>query len=108
MFLGNLINQSRSCYSQGSHFSVFKWLNNEGMRALYLVGSADEVQVVAVEELADHISSKRERDPTIVFSPALDVLVWVRPQQITQEAWWEKYTILTTNSMLSGEALTGK
>lgn len=63
------------------------------MRVLYLVGSADEVQVVAVEELADHISSKGERDTAVVFSPALDVLVWVRPQQITQEAWREEYTI---------------
>ncbi len=63
----------------------------------YLVGSADEVQVVAVEELADHIGPKGERDTAVVFSPALDVLVWVRPQQITQEAWREKYTVLTTS-----------
>jgi len=63
----------------------------------YLVGSADEVQVVAVQELADHISSKGEGDTTVVLPPALDVLVWVRPQQITQEAWREKYTILTTS-----------
>lgn len=52
----------------------------------HLVGSADEVQVVAVEELADHISSECERDAAVVLSPALDVLVWVRPQQIAEEA----------------------
>ena len=61
---------------------------------LYLVGSADEVQVVAVEELADHIGAKGEGDAAVVFSPALDVFIGVRPQQVTQEAWEEKYTIL--------------
>ena len=54
------------------------------------MGSADEVQVVAVQELADHISSEREGDAAVVFPPALDVLIGVRPQQITQEAWQEE------------------
>ena len=53
----------------------------------YLVGSADQVQVVAVQELADHISSEGEGDAAVILAPALDVLVWVRPQQIAQEAW---------------------
>ena len=43
----------------------------------YLMGSADEVQVMAVEELADYIRSKGEGDPAVVLSPALHVLVWV-------------------------------
>ena len=70
----------------GSRSSVFKGLNKDGTCLRYLVGSADEVQVVAVEELADHISSEGEGDAAVVLSPALHVLVWVRPQQITQEA----------------------
>lgn len=41
---------------------------------------------MAVEEFTDHISSKGEGDAAVIFSPALDVLVGVRPQQITQEA----------------------
>ena len=41
------------------------------------MGSADEVQVMAVEELADYIRSKGEGDPAVVLAPALDVLVWV-------------------------------
>ena len=51
----------------------------EGWRGggVYLVGSADQVQVVTVEELADHISSKSKGDTAVVLSPALDVLVWV-------------------------------
>ena len=54
---------------------------------MYLVGSTDEIQIMTVEELADHVSAKGEGDAAVVFSPALDVLVWVRPQQIAQEAW---------------------
>lgn len=52
----------------------------------YLMGSADEVQVVAVEELTDDVGSEREWDAAVILSPALDVLVWVRPQEIAQEA----------------------
>lgn len=53
---------------------------------LYLMGSADEVQVVTVEELADDVGSEREGDAAVVLSPALHVFVRVRPQQVAQEA----------------------
>jgi len=43
----------------------------------YLVGSADEVQVMAVKELTDHICSKGEGDPTVILSPALYILIWI-------------------------------
>jgi len=46
---------------------------------------ADEVQVVAVQELGDHVSSKGEADPAIVLSPALDILVRVRPEQVAEK-----------------------
>ena len=49
--------------------------------------SADEVQVVTVEELADDVGPKGEGNPPIVLPPALDVFVWVRPQQVAQQAW---------------------
>lgn len=49
--------------------------------------STDEVQVVAVEELADHISPKGEGDAPIIFTPALDIFVWIRPQQVAEQAW---------------------
>lgn len=50
------------------------------------MGSADEVQIVAVEELADHIRSEGEGDAAVVLSPALDVFVRVGPQQVAQQA----------------------
>jgi len=43
----------------------------------YLVGSADEVQVMAVEELADHVGPEGEGDPAVILSPALYILIWV-------------------------------
>ncbi|TNN37121.1 hypothetical protein EYF80_052717 [Liparis tanakae] len=51
-----------------------------------LVGSADEVQVVAVEELADHVGSEGEGDAAVVLPPTLNVLIRVRPQEVTQQA----------------------
>lgn len=50
------------------------------------MGSADEVQVVAVEELADDVCSEREGDAAVVLSPALHVFVRVRPQEVAQES----------------------
>lgn len=52
--------------------------------------SADEVQVVTVEKLADHIGPKREGDSPVILPPALDIFVWVWPQQIAQQAWQNK------------------
>ncbi len=50
------------------------------------MGSADEVQVVAVQKFADHICTEGEGDPAVVLSPALYILIWVRPQKVTQQA----------------------
>ena len=55
--------------------------------AWYLVSPTDEVQVVAVEELADHVGAEGEGDAAVVLPPALHVLVRVRPQQVTQQAF---------------------
>lgn len=52
--------------------------------------SADEVQVVTVEKLADHIGPKREGDSPVILPPALDIFVWVWPQQVAQQAWQNK------------------
>ena len=49
--------------------------------------SADEIQVVAVEELADHVGPEGEGNPPVVLPPSLHVFVWVRPQQVAQQAW---------------------
>lgn len=55
-------------------------------RSNHLVGPADEVQVVAVQKLADDICPEGEGDAAVVFSPTLHVFVGVGPQQVTQEA----------------------
>jgi hypothetical protein len=47
--------------------------------------SADEVHVVLLQEAGNNVWTESERDPTIVFTPASDVLVWVGPQQIAEE-----------------------
>jgi len=43
----------------------------------YLMGAADQVHVVFLQEPRDNIGSKCEGDSTIIFTPAGDVLVGV-------------------------------
>jgi len=50
-----------------------------------LVGSADEVHVVLLEELADDVWAEGERDTAVVLTPAGDVFVWVRPEEVAEE-----------------------
>lgn len=49
------------------------------------MGSADEVHVVLVEELGDHVGAEGEGDAAVVLAPAQHVLVGVGPQQVAQE-----------------------
>lgn len=51
----------------------------------HLVCSADEVQIMSIEELGDYVGSKGEGDSSVIFTPALDVFVGIRPQKVTQE-----------------------
>ena len=44
----------------------------------------DEVEVVPVQELADHIGSERERYAAVVLRPALNVFIRIGPKQIAQ------------------------
>jgi len=48
------------------------------------MGTADEVQVVPVEELCGDIRPEGEGHTSVVVSPALDVFVRVGPQQVAQ------------------------
>lgn len=50
------------------------------------MGATDQIQVMFVEELCHHFWSKGEWDAPVVLSPAKDILVWIRPEQVTQEA----------------------
>lgn len=56
-------------------------------RNSYLVSSTDQIQIMTIQKFTDHISTKSERDPTIIFTPTLHIFVWVRPQQVTQQAF---------------------
>lgn len=49
------------------------------------MGPTNEVHVVFVEELCDHISAKSEGDTTVVLPPAEHILVRVGPEQVAQE-----------------------
>jgi len=51
----------------------------------YLVGPANEVHVMFVEELGHNIRTKSERDTTVILSPAHDIFIGVSPEQITQQ-----------------------
>lgn len=52
----------------------------------HLMGPTNEVHVMFVEELCDHVSAKSEGDTTVVLAPAQHIFVWVSPQQVAQEA----------------------
>ena len=49
------------------------------------MGAADEVHVVFLQEARDDVGAEGERDTTVVFAPAGDILVGIGPQQIAKE-----------------------
>ncbi len=55
-------------------------------RGRYLVGAADEVEVVFFKEFGHHITAERERHATVVLAPPFDVFVRITPQQIANDA----------------------
>lgn len=50
------------------------------------MSSAYEIQIMFMEELSNHFSTKSEGHSSVIFTPAQDILVRVRPQEVTQEA----------------------
>ena len=51
-----------------------------------LVGTANEIEVVLVQELSHNVFAKGERDTPVVLAPSVNFLVGVRPEKIAQEA----------------------
>lgn len=49
--------------------------------------STDKIKVVSVEKFANYICTKCERHAPVIFTPSLDIFVWIRPQQITQQTY---------------------
>lgn len=50
-----------------------------------LMGTTDQVKVVFDEESGDNVGAKGERDTTFVLSPTTNILIRVRPEQITKQ-----------------------
>jgi hypothetical protein len=51
-----------------------------------LMGTADQVHVMLLEEARDDVRAKGEGYTTIVLAPSSDVLIWVGPEQIAEQA----------------------
>mgnify|MGYP001792994779 CR=1 FL=1 len=49
------------------------------------MSAADKVKVVLVEELGNDLGAERERDTSVVLSPAHSLLVGVGPEEITEQ-----------------------
>jgi len=52
----------------------------------HLMGTTDEVHVMFLQEAGNHVRTKGEADASIIFTPASDVLIGVRPQEIAEQA----------------------
>lgn len=52
----------------------------------HLVGAANQIHVVLLEEARDHIGAEREGHSAIVLAPSSDVLIGVRPQKVAEQA----------------------
>lgn len=50
------------------------------------MGATDQIQIMFVQELCHHFWAKGEWDASVILSPAEDILVWIWPEQVTQEA----------------------
>ena len=46
--------------------------------------SADQIHVVLLQKARDDVGSEGERNTSIIFTPASDILVWVGPEEITE------------------------
>ena len=49
------------------------------------MSSANQVQIVLLQELRDNIGTKSIGDTTIIFTPAHDLLVGIGPEEITEQ-----------------------
>mmetsp|Transcript_46438 Transcript_46438/g.94613 ORF Transcript_46438/g.94613 Transcript_46438/m.94613 type:complete len:335 (-) Transcript_46438:226-1230(-) len=51
----------------------------------HLMRTADQVQVVPLQERRHHVVPEGERHATVVLTPSNNILVWIGPQQIAQQ-----------------------
>ena len=69
----------KDCYEAAVSHELVAVLNN-------LVRSADKIELMSSVELLDYIWSENIAHTSVVITPALDVDLWVWPEQITQKA----------------------
>lgn len=50
-----------------------------------LMSPADQIHVMLLKEARHHVRAEREADTSVVFAPACNILVGVRPQQVAKE-----------------------
>mmetsp|Transcript_118986 Transcript_118986/g.331968 ORF Transcript_118986/g.331968 Transcript_118986/m.331968 type:complete len:275 (+) Transcript_118986:91-915(+) len=50
----------------------------------YLVRTADQVQRVPFQEVGHHVRTEDDGDAALVVVPAVDVPLWIRPQQVAE------------------------
>lgn len=49
------------------------------------MGTTDQIQIMLVQKLRHHLRAKGKWYTSVVLSPAQNILVWIRPEQITQQ-----------------------
>lgn len=69
----------------------------------HLMGSTDKVHVMFLQEARDHVRTEGEADASIIFTPASDVFVGVRPKQIAKEAAVGDLHVVSTHVNTSRE-----
>ena len=51
-----------------------------------LVSAANQVHIVLLQKPGDNVGAKSERDAAIILTPASNIFIWIRPQQVTEQA----------------------
>ena len=67
-----------------------------------LMGAADEIHVVLLQEAGDNIGPECEGDTAVVLRPAGDVLIRVRPEQIAQQSTIRNLSTSVYRQMVTG------
>ena len=64
-------------------FTIFIILFNLTLFCTHLVSSTNKIQIMFGKEFRYNIWTKGKGNPSVIFTPSLDILVWIWPQQVT-------------------------
>ena len=48
--------------------------------------TADQIDVVLFGECRNNLLTEGKGDTSVIFTPSLDVLIWIGPEQVTKES----------------------